>query len=128
MKQETKKGFSMSKKSVENLRLRNRQGNSGTISVILTHILSLSDSDRLKGVSPTELSKALGIDAKAVRTNFRKKLNLGTTDRYDVININVEHNNNKYACLLNKTDSIRYYLVKDEKELKTLENSLGLTS
>ena len=126
MNKKSKNQFSMSNKAIESLRLRNRQGNSGTISVILEHILSMSDSDRLNGVSPSMLSNELNIDAKAVRTNFRKKLNLGTTDRYDIINLNVEHNNSNYACLLNKTDSIRYYLVKDEKELKSLESSLGL--
>ena len=119
-------GFSMSEKAVSTLKSRNSKSGSGKISTILEYILSLSDDERLQGVSAKQVGIALSITSKQVRNNFRSKLNLGTTDKYDVINLKVEFNGQSYACLLNRDNTIKYFLVKNQKELVSVAKRFNL--
>ena len=104
IKANSNNGFSMSEKAVSTLKGRNSKSGSGKISTILEYILSLSDNERLNGISAKQIGIALSITDKQVRNNFRSKLNLGTTDKYDVVNLSVELNGQSYACLINRDD------------------------
>ena len=53
-------------------------------------------------------------------------MNLGTTDKYDVINLKVEFNGQSYACLLNRDNTIKYFLVKNQKELVSVAKRFNL--
>ncbi len=119
-------GFSMSDKAIDTLKSRNSKNGSGKISTILEYILGLSDTERLNGVSAKQVGIALSITSKQVRNNFRSKLNLGTTDKYDVINLKVELNGQSYACLLNRDTTIKYFLVKNQKELVSVAKRFNL--